>query len=225
MTTYEKILNKLVGQNLILPGFEQIVHSFYHHRAKKIADYLDERASRLTYKCENCGEKFARKNFCIDVYDTPWDTEPRTACFCSEKCMDQYLYEGDFSYFHCTECERLICEQNPSNGWHVQVRYVNGEPYCLQCYQEMLLKDGIPLEDFEEHKLSGMFFDSKEVNAAGFEPVPGFQSYFIQTDTAVKRYCDKAIALIKSGYKVITDYERLAYGGSEGYVSMYKKKR
>jgi len=222
-TTYRKILNRL-NENRVIPGMENSEQLINQARANKLAEYLEDRQNRLNEQCEGC-YKFARKNISIDVFHTPWDDEPHTLKYCSEKCMDEDLFERhDFCYFYCHECGRVVCEQNPSQGYFTQVREINGEQYCLRCYEKIILKDGIDLETFEEGRISGMFFSSgnPELIDAGYSEVKNVPG-FIRSQESINTYCEKAIELINDGYKVVTAYERMGMG-LEGYVTMFYRR-
>jgi hypothetical protein len=93
---------------------------------------------------------------------------------------------------------------------------------CLQCYEKRILENGISRESFEDGKIEGMF--SPDAYEHGFVPVEDFQDVHITGQDSVDAYCAKAISLIDAGNIVLTDYERLAIGGLEGYVSLYAKK-
>jgi len=139
--------------------------------------------------------------------------------------MEGHFYSKDFRYFYCEFCDRSICEQNPANGWHVQVRYLDaGTPICLKCYEEHILKNGIDRESFEDGTIAGMFLETSELETAGYKPVPEFIDKHIQRESDAESYCKKALELIDAGYTIVTDYERMAIGGIEGYVTMYARK-
>jgi hypothetical protein len=57
----------------------------------------------------------------VNLYDTPYTTEPAAAWFMSNGTLDLCLGSDgrDFPYIECPSCERIICRQNPRNGWHV----------------------------------------------------------------------------------------------------------
>lgn len=175
-------------------------------------------------QCENCDKKIKKngKNTLVaEVWLRPFDDKPEIYYYCSEECETADLYErDDFCFFNCQGCYRIVCEQNPSNGWHVQVRYVDGEAYCLKCYEADLLENGQPVEDFEKGTVEGMFFNHKELEQAGFNEV---ETYFIRSTEDAKPYCQKAVELIAKGQKVITDFDSMAIGGLEGTVALWAK--
>jgi hypothetical protein len=135
------------------------------------------------------------------------------------------MYSGDFSYFFCDPCAREVCRQNPSNGWMVQYRLVDDEQICLSCYQDMILEDGVEREKLESGEIPGMFFSygNPEPKLAGYEEVPGFSDYFVNDSRSVDRFTKKALELMDEGYNVVVGYERMAYGGGEGYVTLMVK--
>ena len=185
-----------------------------------------ELAGEQDIKCDNCWENKARDEISAEVYNTPWDNAAVTKVFCSAGCRDVFLYEPDFAYFWCDGCGRLICEQNPSNGWHTQYRELDDEKICLKCYQEQILENGVERKKFEKNEIPGMFFswDNTEAKEAGYEEVTGYQNNHITGQDSAERFCKKAIELIDKGYKVIAAYGSMAIGGLEGYVTLLAKK-
>ena len=122
-----------------LPTMEEMGYAYLRERAERIADYLVERGKRLEHPCDCCWDKQAHADFSVSCYHTPWDDEPTEHHYCSDKCQDAHLYQDDFQYFTCEHCGRLICEQNPANGWHVQVREWENCRICLKCFQKIVL--------------------------------------------------------------------------------------
>ena len=192
-----------------------------------------------TVLCVVCEKRATSKNAVkMDLYDTPWDDVPRKVWVHNdnaeklnhygETCID-LLYDtswADFRYFDCVECGRTICEQNPANGWHSQVRYDEcDEPICLRCYEQEILANGVPAEKFEKGALSGMFFSygNKELAEAGYELIPEVDDRHIACQSDSRQVCDIALAEIAKGHKVIVAYESMAIGGLEGYVSLFSK--
>lgn len=219
---YKKIIKKS-GQPL--PGFESLVDESNIKRAMKIYHYLEERAQRLNVPCDNCFDRKARKPFTHGVYETPWDENETIKHFCSEECETAYLYEDDFSYFTCQECEREICRQNPRNGWHIQYRDYDSEEVCLQCYQSLILENGIEEEKLEKGEIPGMFFSFGNVEAAhaGYQEVPGFVNFYVSGKSDANKFIAEALKHIKGGKKVVIGYESMAIGGLEGYVTLLEK--
>jgi len=227
MPTLERRIRHLIVsryQSLPLPGMEHTVAE----RAKRIADYLRERRSRLERKCDNCSTNQGRKNIWGYHFDSPFDEKGTDHYYCSEECRE--YAEGsdgyDFAYRNCESCDRYICERCPSNGWHEYFRYSeeHGQE-CLKCYEERILDNGIDAESFTQGKIKGMFFSfgNPELAEKGYQPVPGFTDYFIRGSASVKEYCTKALELIGNKNMVITGYESMGLGGGEGTVSMYSK--
>lgn len=164
----------------------------------------------------------------VELYNTPWLEEGRLVYFHSEACEQSYCSSGSFDYIWCDGCDRQVCEQNPRNGWHLQFRHHAGmDTYlCLRCYQDEILENGQPREDFEGDRVKGgMFFSygNAEPKDKGFEEVAGFENHFVSDRKAAQRYNNHALKLIDTKRKVITAYERLAIGGLEGYVTMMSK--
>jgi hypothetical protein len=106
---------------------------------------------------------------------------------------------------------------------------VDDEEICLRCYQEKLLDEGheFEREKLESGQLPGMFFSygNPEPKQAGYVDVPGFSNYFINDGDKADRFRKRALELMDDGYKVVIGYERLAIGGSEGYVTLMAKEQ
>lgn len=181
-----------------------------------------------TVKCSHCGLTVLKsESFKSNLYDSPFDDEPNDMIFCSDLCqeaMEGHLYSKDFSYTYCESCDRTICEQNPKNGWHSQFRTLDEESICNQCFEEHTFENGIDIEEFESEHIQGLFFIDSELKKHGFSLVGyGFINTLISSAESATRYCDKALELIAAGHKVINNYDRLAIGGGEGYVTMWYK--
>ncbi len=188
-----------------------------------------------TAECDCCLEEFLKldennEEFLgndgwreVSAYDSPFDDEPRLFTFCSDDCEFHFMREPDFAYIYCPECGREVCEQNPSNGWHVQVKYLDcGEIICLACYEEMVLRRGQEREEFEGDNIKGgMFFNYADLEKAGFQK---HSSYFIKNKEDADQYNQKDLELIDKGYKVVTDFESMAIGGLEGTVGLWYRK-
>jgi endogenous inhibitor of DNA gyrase (YacG/DUF329 family) len=204
---------------------EHIVRLRVASRAHRIHDYLLDRQDRLDKDCILCYHKPARRSQTRYVYETPWDGEETEKPFCSEECAEIYLYEGDFSYFWCEPCGREIREQHPQNGWHIQHRAYHHEQVCLRCYQDLILENGVERQKLEAGKIPGMFFSygNSEPKETGYKEVSGFTNYFVNTQERIDEFTKKALELMNAGKKVVIGYEQMAYGGSEGYVTLMMK--
>lgn len=211
-----------------IPGMGPIIRLRAASRAQRIHDYLRYRADRLDELCMLCGKKPALKSQTRHAYETPWDAEPAIKYFCSDDCGDTYMYEEPWAYFWCNGCDREISEQHPQNGWHIQYRTVDDEQICLKCYRERLLDEGLEFEreKLEDGQLPGMFFSygNLEAKEAGYEEVPGFTDYHVNSGERAETFRKKALELMDEGKKVIIGYERLGIGGGEGYVTLMAKK-
>ena len=194
--------------------------------------------------CEECGTNRRKWNtYELELYDTPWNEVPRIAYFCKnipdsmykkydsiryyDSCVDLLMDTSlsDFRYFTCEICQRLVCYQNPRNGWHSQVRIINEcEEVCLKCYEETILENGIDRDSFVNRQIKGMFFSygNTKLTEAGYKLI--IDNTFIHSQESVDNYCRTVIDLIDSGHKVVTGYGHLGLGGSEGYVSLFAKK-
>lgn len=187
-------------------------------------DFYPEEVSVI--KCYICEKDIKRERDAISdiLFDTPWQNKGEINYFCSEDCYDKLFDHSysDFRYFHCDSCNRLICEQNPANGWHIQFRYYNGIFLCLKCFQDEILKNGTNPECFEDGQLEGMFFSegNSELLEVGYKE---YGSYYINSEDSASRLCNKALSLIRQNYKVVIAYEALGIGGLEGHVTLYIK--
>lgn len=188
-------------------------------------------------ECSECGTwKPKRQMTELDLYDHPFDDESRHIYICDDiageysggynHCFERLFDHswGDFRYFTCEGCQRVICEQNPSNGWMTQYRMVDDDQICLRCYERDILENGMPREQFAEGSIGGMFFsgDNHEPLGAGYEQV--LHREYITGSQSARVFCDKAMELIDSGHKVVVGFESMGIGGSEGYVSLFAKK-
>jgi len=219
----DRILN-ILNQQTSLEGFDREI--FNEQKAYDIAHYLVERKHRTNEECRNCGfytNKKGKDYICGYYFDTPWEEEGEERCFCSNECRESYENGDSFAYFWCDACGRTICEQNPANGWQIQYRMLDYEQICLKCYEEHILENGIDREKFLRNEIPGMFFSwgNTEAEDAGYEEVEGFTNYFVGDE---RPFCQKAVEMIDSGYKVIVGYESMAIGGLEGTVTMLVKK-
>jgi len=145
---------------------------------------LHRREQMHLWPCAFLTRKYYPIGSFTELYDTPWEDEPRKVFFHSDECEEAYCSSGSFDYIDCERCGRRVCQQNPANGWmnqfrdHVELGYV-----CLRCYQDEILQNGQPREDFIGNQVrGGIFFPygNAEAKDAGFEEVPEFTDYFVQ---------------------------------------------
>jgi len=185
-----------------------------------------------TRTCYHCGLEFPEKSqyarLDIEMWSRPFDETPTTNDFCSSfciECLSGNVYNRDFNWFDCTDCGRFICEQNPSNGWHSQVRYLDDEyreePLCLKCYEKHMFEFGIDTDELDpdEPKLQGMFFDDSELEQNGFTQ-QGDKRFVRSNATDI---VNELIDIAAAGNIVIVSYEHMAYGGIEGTISIWAK--
>lgn len=188
---------------------------------------LHKREQLHLWPCGFLQRKYHPIGVMRELYDTPWDDQPKTRFFHSDECEEAYTKSGSFDYVDCEGCGRTVCEQNTRNGWMVQFKDHADLGYvCLRCYEEEILKNGQSRSDFEGTRIKGgMFFssDNREPKGKGFEEVSEFKDYFVNGPETAKPYNKHALSLIDSGHRVTTAYERLAIGGLEGYITMMSK--
>ena len=174
-------------------------------------------------KCSFCGEKESIEEFSkCGQYNSPWDKEPSENAYCSEECLQnsENSYYSDYSYQYCEHCGKNIIVRCPSNGWREYFHYENGECFCVKCYQDFILENGIDSEKFEGGKIAGDFFDDEDLKKAGYKQESEF---FISGSNSIKEYCALALKFIKAGFKVVTNYERLSIIGDEGSITLWLK--
>jgi hypothetical protein len=197
---------------------------------------MRERKLKEEMQCHECGEPIKGKEdfTTLEIYDNPWG-EPKEIHLHTENeiCEDygisceQALYDqqwADFRYFNCPLCNRIIIRQCPSNGWQSYVRETEDGEVCLRCWEEDIYENGVPREEFEEGQIPGMFYNRGDLESHGYEPVPGFDNFPITSGFNARAFCDAAIRVIDEGFLVAVDYERMAIGGLEGYVTLWAKK-
>ena len=70
-----------------------------------------------------------------------------------------------------------------------------------------------------------MFFSygNTEPIQAGYKEVEGFKNFFVSCKWDADRFRNKALELMDQGKHVVIGYERMAIGGSEGYVTLMVK--
>jgi hypothetical protein len=169
----------------------------------------------------------------IKVYDEPWATKPRIRRVhignednFGRTCFDKLFDTGwsDFGYFECETCGRLVARRCGYNGWrsYVHTREDGGE-ICMKCYQEELLEEGTSAESFEAG-IPGDFFARDTLVDCGYSPVPGIEHFFVHNEETRGRVCRMALDLISRGRKVVADYDSMAYGGGEGFITLWSRK-
>jgi hypothetical protein len=104
---------------------------------------------------------------------------------------------------------------------------VDDDKICLSCYKDRFMEEGLEFEreKLEAGQIPGMFFSYGNIEAkeVGYKELSGFTNYYVNTQERADRLRKKALALMDEGKKVVIGYERLAYGGSEGYVTLMVK--
>jgi hypothetical protein len=187
--------------------------------------------------CHQCGEPIKRTDdfITLEVYDSPWGKPQEIHLHVDNELRENYgisceeaLYDeqwSDFRYFKCSICNRIIIRQCPSNGWHSYVRETEDGEICLCCWEEDTFENGLPRKKFEEGQIPGMFYNREDLESHGFEQVPGFDNFPITSGFKARAFCDAAIRVMDKGCLVAVDYERMAIGGLEGYVTMWAKKK
>jgi len=227
----------------------KLIDAYTEKEAKEIGKQLElfirEKAIELpmlptsdkTAKCEEFGIVCFEEDMILrDMWSRPFDSAPEEtnfSCYHAYDCMIGGVYSKDFRYFTCECCNRTICEQNPSNGWHVQYRIVNEcEQICLKCYEEDLFKNGVDLDEvLEKETIPGMFFNTSDLEREGFSILKGMDG--VMVGSGYSNYSDPKnfFNKIRGMYEelkdkiVIFEYDTMAIGGMGGYVTVYCKNR
>jgi hypothetical protein len=192
------------------------------------------------HTCEECGIPGTEATMWrLKLYDHPFDDKPRVAWLHHhipsqakddltsgyESCLDlfdDHSY-GEFRYFTCSHCNRMVCEQNPQNGWMSQFRYLGDEQICLRCYEQHILANGVNRDDIADGKFPGMFFsfDNHEPLASGYTELA--HDLYLNSPQSRASAQRTILAELDKSNRVVIGYESLAIGGSEGYISIFVK--
>lgn len=183
--------------------------------------------------CHECGEPIKRGQAKIElkIFDDPWGTKPSTVRVHTGNddgngdCLDKLTNTSwaSFRYQECPRCERMIVSQHLDNGWRSFFKPYGDEEICVACYQEIRLADGEPAETFEAEYVGGDFYNSSDISGNNWSLVPGYLGLFLNSKQSAQRFCETALGLIRDGHKVLVDWGAQAYGGGEGYYSLYVK--
>lgn len=162
----------------------------------------------------------------FETYDTPYSEEPEIRYYISYDGIDGLMgriYSRDFAYFECEKCGRVICEQNPSNGYMVQFKWIEDldGKVCNSCYEKQLLEIGSSRKKLENYELDGLFLDNEDLYE--FEELTNIPS-FVNSGN-LKHVCELILATVKPEEVFLIQYNTLAITGSEGYITVYKKKK
>ena len=212
-------------------------HEKFHHthdpwKLKDMLYEVEDESEHGFVDCDYCGGDIFPWQDAIEgeYYDTPFEDEPTTylAHYHDDSNNDccYYKMEYDPSYFDCVECERHICSDNGRMKYYrnaIDDDDDTEEPFglvCLRCYKTRLMEEGQPRRDFEGDTISGgMFFNRGNPGplAAGFYE---YRTSFIKGPAQATPYNEEALRLVDEGFHVITGYEMLGLGGSEGTITM-----
>ena len=162
----------------------------------------------------------------LETYSTPFDEFPEIRHYISYDGIDGLMgrvYSRDFAYFECPRCGRIICEQNPKNGYHVQCKFIEDEDgyVCNSCYETQLLEIGSSRKKLENYELDGLFLDNEDLYE--FEELQNIPSFV--NGSNLKHVCDLILETVKPEEVFLIQYNRLGLGGGEGYITVYKKKK
>lgn len=190
---------------------------------------------KRTTECHECGGKFKKgeSKQILKIYDDPWADQPRTIAVHDNNDDDRYgscldkmtdTSWGDFRYFLCERCNRLIIQQCLDNGWRSYKRIDDtGEEFCVRCYQENTLENGHEAAELERGSVPGDFYNHQDISSHDWVLVQGMSHVYITGSESAKRFADRALELIDEGNKVLVNYDSMGIGGGEGYVSLYYK--
>jgi hypothetical protein len=171
-----------------------------------------------------------------EMWSRPFDSFPedcKYSCDYAVRCNKGEIYSKDFAYFECGECQRSICQQNPSNGWMVQYRFLDdddGEMVCLKCFEEHLFLEGIDVEDAIRTKtIKGMDLNTSELLDKGFTIFNNMEDVLVGSgytgsqspDVFFSRLSEKIDEL--KNKITIFGYGSMAIGGLGGYITVWVK--
>jgi len=189
-------------------------------------------------ECHYCGESFKKDETIksgkvrqLKVYDDPWADEPSIVKVHTDNDTDPTCFDkltdpswGDFGYFECDQCHKMIIMRCPYNGWREYSRMSeDGEQTCVKCIQDDRLINGDKKETFEKGAIPGEFYNESDIANHNWKLVPGMRRVYITGQASAEEFCKTALKLIGENYKVLVDYDSMGIGGGEGYVSMYYK--
>ena len=160
---------------------------------------------------------FTELTFKASLYSTPWDSVPSNMIFSSELAYDAYkgeIYSKDFSYFYCDCCGRTICEQYPSL---IKID--------VEGLEKQVLESGIPKEAFEDGSWESylIFEDDSTMKEAGFVYNSSNSNIGVYSKSDMKNIERICLEKIAEGNDIYVSIESMAYGGSEGYVTIWEK--
>lgn len=162
----------------------------------------------------------------IELYDTPY-SDPRIgyfACYFAKECYWGNVYSKDYNWFECDNCGRNICEQNPSNGYHVQVHY-NFRDYdyiCNQCFSELIISGGMELDDLD-NGIIGTWHGCEDFEKHNWEIVDDIFIRGLHSVECLREKIQKE--LIDNGFDFLIELCRLGLGGFEGSIALWKRKK
>jgi hypothetical protein len=176
-----------------------------------------------TVHCAHCGNEILKeKAIRPELYNTPWDEYAPEDYYCSQVCVEATigtLYSKDFAYQVCESCGRTICQQHPGNGWRWQFK---GE-VCCKCYQDWTLKEGQDREEIDkilnESQCPGEFYNESDLHDHDWERDEAYK-----LPDHMEPFRQRILALVNQNKKILINFDRMAYGGMEGYISIYLKK-
>lgn len=140
---WQQAVNELIDRTKEIAG-GSLTESDHKLKFIELTNYETERCdesdlmiySELAYKPSNW-------------YSRPYDTTPTSFSFLSVDMADAKAgehYSKDFNWYYCESCGRTICEQNPSDGYHVQGGHdEEGNFECNKCKEERMLNEGSDL--------------------------------------------------------------------------------
>ena len=224
-TVAEVMNNSINGDVYILPAdgqsLAQAVESWQENAGIDNVKWRETvYLARTAYKdCKRCGTTCLEDTMLVqDVYQSPWDDKPKLEYHCSSHCEEREN-EGDFSPITCDACGSSIVQRCTSNGWHEYFRKLDGNLVCLKCYQEGLEKVGIDRADIVKGKAPGMFFNRGELADKGWHKIASY----VLPGADMPRYQADCLAVIDAGGRIIVEYDRMAIGGLEGYITVWSK--
>lgn len=212
------------GCGLPLPDDNGPMLRVYSHKKCRTCRAND---GEETKECAGCYAEHLDGDMWHEAYFySPWDDEPTdTDCAYCETCVDRGLL--DEGTFMCDGCYRQISEDNGRMYYYRRID--DYDILCLRCIENDLKSGGIAAISHEtlravteKGKPFGMFFNVGELEAEGWEPVPGWDNTRFGEERC-EELAKVTSDLHNRGMLFIIGYERLSIVGDEGYITLYTK--
>jgi hypothetical protein len=221
-----KIFEDYIKDNFY--GLDKEIDSIEIIDIRTVFQYIGEIDLNSFQECEEFFRLIIFKDlaFNCEMYERPFDNNPTNfvfSCSFAWECYTGNYYSKDFGYYYCEDCDRYVCIQNPSNGWHVQGHFNNYGFECNKCYEERTLINGIN-EEFNGENIPGQFYNTDDILSNNWELYGEYSAgHGYDNYTNPENSIDLIDNLIKSGFLVLVNYTNMAIGGMGGYFDIYVK--